>query len=559
LLAVFLLVFGLITWKLVSIQVFGKDYRKIGTASVTPVTLQGLRGSILAYNGDEMALTEMRETIFADPTEITDPAVEAGKLAGVLGVSAFTVESEITEKTTHVVLRAGASPTLADKVTALDLDGIGIDQAPQRYYPDNELASPLLGDINAAGQGVGGIEQYENGVLDGKNGELVEQVDPEGQPIAGTVTKDVPAENGENVLTTINPALQYQAEQALKTGIHTSKSEGGVVIVMDTKTGAVLACANMVADGKRVVQAQSVSAFTQTYNPGSVAKIITVAAGLALHKITPSSVISTPADLDFDGIELGDDGLPTSSMTPTGVLAQSSDTGAANIAAMFGAQEQYDYLKAFGVTAKTDINWPGESPGLVLTPSEYTDTTLPTVAYGDGYSSTAMQMISAVNTIANGGVYVAPKLVSAIVNAKDQERLVSTPAPHRVVPAWVTREMTPMLEQVVSSGTGTGAQIAGYAVAGKTGTAATYNANGSVNNSINDSSFVGYAPAKNPTLTTLVVMYHTSLYGAQASAPVFQTVMKDGLIDLNVPSDGTQPAPVSTAYPIIDGQADTGY
>jgi cell division protein FtsI (penicillin-binding protein 3) len=302
-----------------------------------------------------------------------------------------------------------------------------------------------------------------------------------------------------------------------------------------------------------------VSAFTQAYNPGSVAKIITVAAGLALHKITPKSVISTPSSLDFDGIQLGDDGLPASSMTPTGVLAQSSDTGAANIAAMFGPEEQYHYLQAFGVTTKTDIDWPGESPGIVPVPANYTATTLPTVAYGDGYSSTAMQMISAVNAIANGGVYVAPKLVSAIVNGQDKERVLSSPAPHRVVPARVAREMTPMLEQVVSSGTGTGAKIPGYAVAGKTGTAATYNANGTVNNSINDSSFVGYAPAEKPTLTTLVVMYHTPLYGAQASAPVFQTVMKDALIDMEVPADGTQPASTSNAYPIIDGQADTNY
>jgi cell division protein FtsI/penicillin-binding protein 2 len=558
-LAVFVLVFSLITYKLVSIQVFGNAYRKVSTATQQTVVLPGLRGSILAENGDELALTEMRETIFADPNEITDPALEAGRLAGVLDESAFKVEAELGEKTTYVALRTGASPTLGDKVTKLALAGIGVKDEPIRYDPDGLLASPLIGEVNAAGTGVGGIEQSDNSALEGKDGVLVEQVDPEGRPIAGTVSKDVPAQDGQNVLTTIDPALQYQAEQALKAGIKSAKAQGGVAIVMDTKTGQILACANLVVDHKKVVQAPSVTALTSIYDPGSVAKIITVATGLALHKITPKSIISTPSELYFDGIELGDDGIPASSMTPTGVLAQSSDLGAANIAARFGADKQYAYMKAFGVTTPTDINWPGQSGGRAPTPSQYEATTLPTVAYGDGYAATAMQMVAAANTIANGGVYVPPKLISAIVTSQNKEQVVRTPAEHRVVPSWVASEMTPMLEQVVSSGTGTAAQIPGYAVAGKTGTAATYNSNGSVNNTINDSSFVGYAPAQKPDLTALVVMYDTDAYGAAASAPVFQSIMKDALIDEAVPSDGPQAASTNNAYPIIDGQADTSY
>lgn len=555
-LVLFAVAFCLIVYRLVAIQ-GSHGYAQVSSATQQSLTLYGVRGSILAANGNELAFSEERPTIFADPTEITNPAGEAVKLAGVLHRSAFTLQSQLTAKTTYVALVTGASNATAQAVTKLGLPGIGTVDEPIRYYPDGALGLPLIGRVNAAGVGVGGLEQTYNRVLAGKNGKLVRQVDPQGLPVAGDVTTDKPATDGDDILTTINPALQYQVEQILATDLLHSKGTEGVIMVEDTRTGKILADANMQVEGGRAVQGSSNYSFTQTFDPGSVGKIVTVSAGLAQHKITPTSKIPDPDPLTVAGTQFTDDWAtshPLYHLTPMALLAQSSDIGAIEVAKRLGPQALYDYLDAYGLAQQTDINWPGQSSGLIRPPSAWWGTSLPTYAFGDGYDITGAQMISAVNTIANGGLYVPPKLVTATVDANGQEDPVRTPKPHRVVPRWVAREMTPMLEQVVSSGTGTGAQIPGFAIAGKTGTAATYGANGQVNKQYNNSSFAGYAPAQHPRLTVIVTVTHTTLYGAQAAVPAFQEVMKDALTDLGIGSEGPQPKPDIKAAPTMNGQ-----
>jgi cell division protein FtsI/penicillin-binding protein 2 len=544
------LAFSLIAYRLVSIQAFdNRGYQHVNDAHVAVTSLPGLRGSILASNGDELALSEMRPTIFADPGEITDPAVEAGRLASILKLSAFSLEADLTEKTTYVAILTDATQAEGTAVTNLGLPGIGVTPQSIRYYPDGTLASPLLGQLNAAGEGVGGLEQNDNAILTGRNGRLVEQVDPSGLPIAGEVEQDVPATNGQDILTTINPALQYQVEQVLSAAITRAGAKDGVIMVEDTKTGDILASANMVASPKGPLQASTALAFTQTYDPGSVGKIITISAGLAEKKIRPRSRIPVPAQYDVAGTTFTDDYYDGPYLKPMGILTQSSDIGAIHVAQRLGPDELYHYLQAYGFTQLTDLDFPGESKGLVPPPSQWSGTSLPTFAFGDGYNVTAAQMVSAVNAVANGGVYLPPRLVTATVGADGKETLVATPKPHRVVPASVAAEMTPMLEQVVSQGTGTAAQIPGYAVAGKTGTADQYK-DGAIVHGRYFSSFAGYAPAENPALTVLVVIDNTAGYGAQAAAPAFQTVMKDALVDLGVPSDGNQPPADPNGLPL---------
>lgn len=549
--------FCLIVYRLVAIQ-GSAGYAQVSSASVRKLTLYGIRGSILASNGNELALSQMRPTIFADPTEIRDPAGEAVQLAGVLHQSAFKLESELTAKTTYVPLVVGASQSLAAAVTTLGLRGIGSIPEPVRYYPDGQLASPIIGRVNASDQGVGGLEQDYNSVLAGRNGKVVQQVDPQGLPVAGDVTEDKPATNGQDILTTINPALQYQVERVLAAAIVHAHGTNGVIMVEDTRTGDILASASMEARGDKAVQAPSALAFTQTFDPGSVGKIVTVSAGLAQHKITPDSRIPDPNSLSIGGSTFVDDwSHPAEQLTPMALLAQSSDIGAIQVAKRVGPQALYDYLVNYGLTTRTDIGFPGESAGLVNPPSMWSGTSLPTYAFGDGYAITAAQMVSAVNVVADGGVYLPPRLVTATVGAHGREHPIPAPKPHRVIPAGVAREMIPMLEQVVSTGTGTAGKIPGYAVAGKTGTAATYDANGAVNTTYNNSSFAGFAPAQHPRLTVVVTITHTSLFGAQAAVPAFQQVMHDALTDYGIGSDGPQPAPNLHAVPIIGGHPET--
>jgi len=556
-LVLFGVAFCLIVYRLVAIQ-GSHGYAQVSSATQQSLTLYGLRGSILAANGNELAFSEERPTIFADPGEIADPAGEAVKLAGVLHRSAFTLQSQLSAKTTYVPLVTGASNATAKAVSKLGLPGIGTVDEPIRYYADGTLGLPLIGRVNAAGGGVGGLEQTYNGVLQGKNGKIVRQVDPQGLPVAGDVTTDRPATDGDDILTTINPALQYQVDQILAADLVHSKGTEGVIMVEDTRTGKILADSNMQMDGNKAVEATSNFSFMHTFDPGSVGKIVTVSAGLAQHKITPTSKIADPYSLNVADSSFHDDwSHPSETLTPTSLLAQSSDVGAIQVAKRIGPQALYDYLKAYGLTQKTDINWPGESSGQIYPPAAWSGTSLPTYAFGDGYDITGAQMISAVNTIADGGKYVPPRLVTALVGADGQKQPLKAPKPHRVVPRWVAREMTPMLEQVVSSGTGQAAQIPGYAIAGKTGTAATYDANGQVNNLYNNSSFAGFAPAQHPRLTVIVTISHTSLFGAQAAVPAFQQVMKDALTDLGIGSDGPQPGPSVKAVPIISGHPDT--
>ncbi len=555
----FAAVFALIAWRLVSIQGFGSaGLEKVSAAAGRTIVLPGLRGSILADNGDELALSEMRPTIFADPGEIPRgraPA-EAAALAPVLHRPVAALTAELTRHTTYVVLAAAVSQTTGTSIGHLALAGIGTENVPVRYYPDGQMASPILGFIDAAGRGVGGLEENDNSVLAGRPGKLVEEVDPAGYYVPGTRTVDQPAVNGQDLLTTIDQSLQYQTESSLAKAITTAKAKGGTAIIMDTKTGALLAVASMVTTPKgAVVQAPSSSAFTLSYEPGSVAKVVTLSAALATRAITPRQTFTVPYNLRVADQVIHDAEFhPTEQLDPTGILAQSSNIGAIEVAQKLGPDKLYHYLQAYGLTSKTAINFPGESPGIVPTPAHFSGTSLATIAFGQGIAVTAAQMTAAINTVANGGVYVPPKLVTATVDGHGREHLLAAGRSHRVVPTSIAGIMTSKLEQVVAAGTGTAAAIPGYAVAGKTGTANQVGKDGKYIPSVYISSFAGFAPAKAPRVTAMVVIDSTGQYGAAAAAPAFSQIVRDALLDLDIPSTGAQPAPTADAYPKVNGR-----
>jgi cell division protein FtsI (penicillin-binding protein 3) len=570
--AAFGIAFVLITYKLVAIQGLGNArLAEVTNAYQSDQPLPNLRGSILAAGGDELALSELRPTIYANPPEIADAAPaakrsvagerawEAAQLAPLIGTSVQAIEADFAEKTTYAVLATDQPEAVAVAVEKLALPGINYTEQAVRFHPDGTLASPLLGAVNSLG-GYSGLESEYNGVLAGAPGKLVQSVDLAGEPIPGSVTEDKPAVNGDDILTTINESLQYQTEQALSQAITSSRSKaGGTAIVMNTRTGALLAVASMVPSSKGPVEAPTAQAFTNVYEPGSVAKVVTVSAALAHHKITPSTKITIPDSYPVAGTDFHDAEFhPTEQLTPTGILAQSSNIGAIQIAQKLGPQELYSYERAYGLTTRTAVDFPGESSGLVTPLAKFSGTTLPTLAFGEANAVTAAQMIAAVNVVANGGVYVSPRLVTATVDANGREHPVAAPASRRVIPSTVAHEVTSMLEQVVATGTGTAAKIASYAVAGKTGTANMLAANGSgyVGGAF-VSSFAGFAPAQDPAVTVMVVIDDTGEYGAEASAPTFAQVTTDALLDLGVPSAGPQPAPSVSAIPTVDGRPET--
>lgn len=571
-LATFGLAFALIVYKLVAIQgLDNTSLAKVTNAEVVSQILPGLRGSILAANGDELALSEMRPTIFADPGEVRLAAkddrvsdarqagTEASILAPLLQIPVATLATDLSEPGDYVLLATDQTQAFVAEIAKLNLAGIAFGQAPARIYPDGDLASPLLGAVNSIG-GYSGLESEYNQVLDGRTGKLVESVDQNYQPIAGSITEDKAAVNGDDILTTLNEALQYQTEQALMSAVKAARGKAGTAVVMDSQTGALLALANVVsAPGGGVTEAPTALAFTDVYEPGSVAKIVTLSAALAQGKITPSSRITIPDSYLVGGTVFHDaEYHPTEQLTPTGVLAQSSNIGAIQIAQKLGARTLYGYEQAYGLTQATAVAFPAQSAGLVTPLSQFSGTTLPTLAFGEANAVTAVQMIAAVNTIADGGVYISPKLVTATVDQYGREHPTNYPAPRRVVPASVAREVTAMMEQVVSTGTGPAAKIGSYAVAGKTGTANALATNGGGYISGRYvSSFAGFAPAQDPAITAMVVIDNTPQYGATAAAPTFAAITSDALIDLGISTAGPQPAPSLDAIPSIGGKPET--
>jgi len=589
--------------QLVRVQVLNsaKYQQEADSEYVRTISFYGERGAILDRNGYELAMSVPMTTVYADPYQVTNPRAEAAALAGPLAVPEATLQAELSQPSGFVYLAHTIPSSQAAKVQKLlnsgQLPGIYTMQQPKRFHPAGQLALPLLGEVGADGTGLSGLEYKYNSLLEGKPGKLVEDMDPAGGEIPGGLRQYQAPVRGDDLVLTIDEPLQYDAEEALARAIIAAQAQSGMALIMSSKTGDLLAVAELAtpsasqpgtlqeppalpewfvpetASGtpehlnqaalERVqpVEAPSASAFTTVYAPGSTEKLVTVSAALQTGAVTPSTLIQVPNTYDVAGTFIHDAWVhPTLDWTPSNIIAHSSDIGTVEIAQRMGLAELLDWVKRFGEGETTDIGFPGESAGLVpFLPSEQSGTTIATVPVGEGIAVTAVQMVDAYNTIANGGVFVPPKLVSGYIGPNGHEHLFGYPRPHRVVSKLVAAEMTQMLEGVVTVGTGQAANLEPYTVAGKTGTALYPKAGGGYHNSYFISSFAGFAPAEDPAVTALVVVVGTHQYGAEASAPVFAMIVRDALQRLGVPPAKHEPplpgVPLATSIGNAEGEA----
>ena len=305
------------------------------------------------------------------------------------------------------------------------------------------------------------------------------------------------------------------------------------------------------------VEAPSASAFTTVYEPGSVEKLVTVSAALSSGAVQADDYFDIPDTYDVAGSIFSDAWPhPTLDWSISNIIAHSSDIGTIEIAQRLGLPRLVQFIHEFGIGELTDVNFPGESAGLVPQASQWSGTTIATVPIGQGLAVTAVQMLTAYNTIANGGVYIAPRLVDGYVDAGGKEHLFASPAPRRVVSTTVAADMTSMLEGVVRVGTGTAADLEPYTVAGKTGTALVPLPDGGYSSDDFVSSFAGFVPAENPAITAMVVVVGTHQYGAEASAPVFAMIVRDALQELGIPPH--KPAPPVPGVPVATPYGDEG-
>ncbi len=521
------------------------------------VAIRAERGRILDRNLVPLAMDVEARTVFADPSLVKDAEATAAALAGPLHRPAAQLLANLTTKGRFVYLARQVEPDVARTVSQLRLPGVGLLPETRRVYPNGALAASVVGYVNRDGRGGAAIESTLDKKLAGKPGKLHVEEDLSGREIPSGDRRMTAATPGQSQVLTLDRDIQWAAEKAVAAQVAAAHATGGTVIVLNVRTGEILALAtvptfdpNDIAKASRGLLGGN-PAISSVYEPGSVNKVITAAAALETGLLNPSSPIvvgpsvkvadKTFTDVHFNG---------TQTMSFTGVLAKSSNVGTVTVAQQLGRDRLYEFLRRFGLGERTGIRFPAESAGLLPPPKKWSGSQAGTIPIGQGVSATALQIASVYATVANGGVRVTPSLVKGYLD--ERGRLVPAPAAKRTtaISAATARSLSLMLEAVTNEGgTATLAAIPGYRVAGKTGTARRILPDGSGYSGY-VSSFVGYAPADRPELVVEVVIDNpgSNIYGGLVATPVFKQVMSFALATLKVPPTGV-PAP--PAIPLV--------
>ncbi len=540
------LVFGAVLTRVTILQTAdASSYTLAGAHQRTQETvLRASRGVIFDRNGDELALSVPATTIFVNPKLVGDPATTAAALATMLQLTPERQQAladAISNKDKGFVYVARQiDDKTASSVMALKLAGVDSYPESTRVIPGGDLARGVIGRTDTDGKGTAGLEQQYDAVLTGADGELVRQHDRAGRSIPGSGTVTLPAVPGRDIVSTIDRSIQFTLEQALLARASELGARGGTAVVEETTTGNILAMASVRRDDQGVyhVTTANVGA-VDSYEPGSVAKVVTIAAGLNEGVVTPDTTLrvagkivynsGTPWEFTISDAEVH----ATQPMTVHEILVHSSNIGTIGVSEKIGPERQYDYMTAFGLGQRSDLNFPGESKGILKPWQQWQGTEKVTPAYGYGVAATAIQLIGAVNTIANNGVYVSPRLVQATIDKAGKMQPAAPSATRVVVTPQTAQEMNLIMRDVVCNGTATRAQVDGITVAGKTGTGIKA-IGGQYATVAKDkayySSFVGFFPAEAPRVTTLISIDeppagNIDRFGGTAAAPVFQAVV----------------------------------
>ncbi|MFM1796890.1 MAG: hypothetical protein RL733_671 [Actinomycetota bacterium] len=517
------------------------------------------RGAITDINGVEFARSVIAYRILADQAIIDYPKKLAELAAPILKLDPMALESQLTGTRRYVVISQSEKPAVWRKLEAAvesynaevsqekngyakKLAGFFAERIYVREYPESELGAAVIGFINRSGAGAAGLEYSMNSTLSGINGEYT-YANAGGTIIPGTQKITSEAIRGNTIRLTIDRDVQWVAQEAIRTAVKSSRALSGTVIVMDPKTGHILAHATYPSftpgNTKGVDPYRWKNPSVQeVYEPGSTGKVITVASAIEEGKIGPETVLTVPYKLKRSNKVFSDhDPHPLQKLTVAGALAVSSNTAAIKIGEMLSNDKLHSYLKKFGIAEKPGSGLPGEESGKLLDVKDWSGTTAPTVAFGQGYSVTAMQATSVFATIANDGVRVTPTVIAGISDAAGRYTPANKQKSVRVISAETSQQMRLIMESVVSpTGTAPTAAIPGYRVAGKTGTA----------QRVDDScgcyrgytaSFIGFAPADQPEFVVSVTIQDPKglHWGGYLGGPVFKKVMSFVLKDQHIP------------------------
>ena len=494
------------------------------------------RGTFYDRNGVVLTSSVECQNVYADPSKVEKKNKTAQALAEILGVDEEECREKLDRDGTFVYIKRQVPQDVADELADRDLAGIGFEPSIMRLYPNGGLASQLLGTVNVDNEGVSGLESYYDEILGGEDGWIARERARDGSYIAGGAYEKVDAQDGTDIVLTIDSDIQRAAEDALAVAVESSHATYGSIIAMDPRTGEILACcSNPTYSQTDLANARTEDMYlrvvTDSYEPGSVFKAIVT--GMACDKgvVDPDTTFEVPANVKVGDDMVGDvdDRNYGMTMTVREIMRRSSNTGMVLVGQKIGADDFAEYLTAFGIDESSGIDYPGESRGTIRSRDEYDGSSLGSMSFGQGIAVAPIRVARAIASIANGGIMCTPHFVMT----KGGEAVDWSDGETRTISQEAADMVTSMMLTVVDEGTGSDAAIEGYDVAGKTGTAQRADESGGYSENSFMSSFLGFAPAQDPRVMVYVTLDGTPR-SSSAAMPPFKSVMTTALDVLGV-------------------------
>jgi cell division protein FtsI (penicillin-binding protein 3) len=551
---VLFVVIGLVVWmlliggRLVQLQVSQHDdfTARARNQQLGSIETSATRGPVLDRQGRELARSIETASFFADPREILDSNDTAKQIAAITGQDRTELtrrlNTAIEAKKQFIWVTRRVDIEVAKRLDALELKGVYSRKEPKRYYPNDSLAAHVLGFVGTEEIGLSGVEQYYNEKIRGESGKVYMEVDRERHAFDSYEVQPNP---GQTVVLTIDQTIQYRTEQALGAAVERTHAKSGTAIVMDPRTGEILALANAPSfdpnqSQKSSAEARVNGALQNVYEPGSTFKIVAYSAAIEKGLVKPDDKIDCQMGQITVAGRLIHDHHPFGVLTIADALAQSSNVGAIKLGLLVGNESMYDYMKRLGFGSRTGIDLTGESPGILRSLNRWQPASIGSLAMGQEIGVTALQMATAYCVLANDGMLVKPYLVRELRSAQGVVVFQAKPEARRALKPETTAALRNMLEGVTLRGTARKAQLDGYTAAGKTGTAQKIDLRTRAYSTTKYvGSFVGFAPVKNPAVVIIVVIDEPqgSYHGGDVAAPVFREIAEQILPDLSVSPD----------------------
>src|SRR5438270_7796354 len=550
----FAIVIGLVAWmfvigfRLVQLQLNRHDElsARARNQQLSAIETSPTRGQVLDRQGRELARSIETKSFFADPRDISDPNDTAKRIAAITGQDrdelAKRLAVAIDAKKQFVWIARRVDVESAKKLDAMELKGVYSRQEPKRYYPNDSLAAHVLGFVGTEEIGLSGVEQYYNEKIRGEAGKVYLERDRERRAFE---SYEVQSRPGQTVVLTIDQLIQYRTEQALSAAVDRAHAKSGTAIVMDPRTGEILALANAPTfDPNQPVansaEARANGALQSIYEPGSTFKIVAYSAAIEKGLVKPDDKIDCQMGSITVAGRLIHDGHPYGIVTVADALAKSSNVGAIKLGLMVGNESMYEYMKRLGFGSRTGVDLAGESPGILRALNRWQPSSIGSLAIGQEVGVAPLQMATAYSVLANNGTLVKPHLLRELRAPDGTVLFQAKPETRPALKAETTEALRSMFEGVTLHGTAKKAQLDGYTAAGKTGTAQkvdpkthAYSATKFIG------SFVGFAPVKNPAVVIIVVIDEPlgSYHGGDVAAPVFREIAEQVLPELGVTPD----------------------